>query len=853
MTRNHGFPSCASTFVLALVFLCVVCMQAANAQTTIHVPADQATIQAAITAAQPGDTVLVAPGTYLENIDFQGKAITVTSSDGAGVTVVDGGGAGPVATFKSGEGAGSVLNGLTLRNGAPSNTFPFFTSGAGILVFLSSPTITGNVITGNHAICGIGMEIQGGSAVIRGNTITGNTQAGGTGGCGGGGIEVTGDFSHPTATPLITGNTITNNSLPGGGFGGGINVGFNASPTIQNNFISGNAVYNSGGGIFIQANSGTPTVVAQNIIVNNSTAGGGSGAGIAASEDVILTANTIAGNTAFDGSSGIFADRFGPITISNNIVVAATGQTGIVCSQFSSTFPTFSHNDVTSPGGGQIYSSNCAAAAQGNGNISLDPQFVNATGGDYHLQATSPAIDAGDNGAPNLPQQDYDAKARVVDGNNDCTDTVDMGAYELQASAQGSFSPASLLFANQLLNTTSNAQPVTLSATGNSCLKVSLAITGDFAQSNTCGAGVPAGQSCVVNVTFTPTATGTRTGVLSLNGNAASVSLSGTGIAPATASVSPSSISFGDVVVGTESTAQTVTVSNTGGSTLHINSLLVSGDPDFFTLSNNCVGGPGVAPGGTCSAQVVFFPHSAGVGSATLTITSDAINNPVSVSISGTGVNPPLASVSPSATSFGNQPVGTQSPLQTLTVSNTGGVTLHISSLAISGDPDFFTLTNNCVAGSGVAPGGSCSIQLEFAPKLAGPGSATLTIGSDAINGPVSVSLSGTGVDFALSASPSSLSVRSGRQVQTAITVSAVGGGFNNAVGLGCSGLPRGAVCSFSPASVTPGATSSSSTLTITTQSSGTRTPRGTYSINVNGSSNGALHSTVITLTVTQN
>jgi hypothetical protein len=140
-----------------------------------------------------------------------------------------------------------------------------------------------------------------------------------------------------------------------------------------------------------------------------------------------------------------------------------------------------------------------------------------------------------------------------------------------------------------------------------------------------------------------------------------------------------------------------------------------------------------------------------------------------------------------------------------------------------------------------------------FFPHTAGAGSATLTIGSDALNGPVSVSLSGTGVDFALSASPSSLSVRSGHQVQTAITVSAVGGSFNNAVGLGCSGLPRGAVCSFSPASVTPGATSSSSTLTINTQSGGTKTPRGTYSITVNGSSNAVLHSTVITLTVTQN
>ena len=127
-------------------------------------------------------------------------------------------------------------------------------------------------------------------------------------------------------------------------------------------------------------------------------------------------------------AQGIFADAFRPITISNNIVVTPTGLTGIACQQFRSFVPTFSHNDVFSPGGGPSYSSNCIAAAEGNGNISLDPLFVNAAGGDYHLQNTSPAIDAGDNGAPNLSQQDYDGNPRIVDGNNDCTDTVDMGA-----------------------------------------------------------------------------------------------------------------------------------------------------------------------------------------------------------------------------------------------------------------------------------------------------------------------------------------------------------------------------------------------------------------------------------------
>src|SRR5689334_7174471 len=107
MNRKRAFPASGTVSILMLAFFWMVFMQPANAQTIIRVPADQATIQAAITAAQPGDTVLVAPGTYLENLDFQGKAITVTSSDGAAVTIVDGGAKGPVATFRSGEGTGS--------------------------------------------------------------------------------------------------------------------------------------------------------------------------------------------------------------------------------------------------------------------------------------------------------------------------------------------------------------------------------------------------------------------------------------------------------------------------------------------------------------------------------------------------------------------------------------------------------------------------------------------------------------------------------------------------------------------------------------------------------------------------
>src|SRR6266850_293013 len=158
----------------------------AEAQTTIRVPLNYPTIQAAIDAAANGDTVLVAPGTYVENIDFSGKAITVASDGGPEVTLIDGSQADSVVKFISGEERSSVLSGFTVLNGRSGFDTQGYGDGGGIWMLNSSPTIVGNIIANNRGCQGSGISITIGSPLIQRNTIINNRQLGCSGGHGAG-------------------------------------------------------------------------------------------------------------------------------------------------------------------------------------------------------------------------------------------------------------------------------------------------------------------------------------------------------------------------------------------------------------------------------------------------------------------------------------------------------------------------------------------------------------------------------------------------------------------------------------------------------------------------------------------
>jgi uncharacterized repeat protein (TIGR03803 family) len=224
-------------------------------------------------------------------------------------------------------------------------------------------------------------------------------------------------------------------------------------------------------------------------------------------------------------------------------------------------------------------------------------------------------------------------------------------------------------------------------------------------------------------------------------------------------SLSAPNLSFGIQQIGGLSAPQTVTLTNTGNATLSIAS--VSVNSNFFELSTTPTSCPytggTVAAGANCTIDVTFTPiGQAGLGmqSGSISITDNAASSPQSIVLSGTGTAP-VAAVSTGSLTFGNQDLGTTSAPQAVALSNTGAAPLAINSVGISGD---FAQTNNC--GGSLGAGGSCTINVTFAPTAAGTraGLLTITDNSNGMNGSQQVvSLSGTGANPGVSLSSTSL------------------------------------------------------------------------------------------------
>jgi hypothetical protein len=240
--------------------------------------------------------------------------------------------------------------------------------------------------------------------------------------------------------------------------------------------------------------------------------------------------------------------------------------------------------------------------------------------------------------------------------------TVQLSGYGVQEPVVG-LSTGSLTFPSQLVHVPSTPLPVTLTNNGPGILEFSsITFTGigssDFSLgSSTCGSTLAVNASCTINVIFTPAVTGpSPSASLVFTDNASnspqSVTLSGTGTSPSGTIGTIPAVNFGNQLVGTPSTPQTVVLTNTAASVLTVTSIkLTTNTGTDFAISSSSTCSTTttftLALNATCKIVLIFTPSALGPASATLTITGSAPNSPYTVALTGTGTTPPDFTLTP--------------------------------------------------------------------------------------------------------------------------------------------------------------------------------------------------------------
>ena len=273
--------------------------------------------------------------------------------------------------------------------------------------------------------------------------------------------------------------------------------------------------------------------------------------------------------------------------------------------------------------------------------------------------------------------------------------------------------------------------------------------------------------------------------------------LSGTGNAPATDTLSPASLTFAQQAIGTTSAPQQLILSNAGDVALTLISASIS--PGDFTATNSC--GASLNPRSTCALSVAFVPTAVGTRTATVTVTDQFRSH--TVSLTGIGVAPAGVSLSPTSLNFPATGVGLSAPAQTLTLTNNGGLPLHLTNTALSAG--FMIASSTC--SSTLTPSASCNLVVVFSPAAAGAVSGTLTLTDDAPSRGQTANLSGTGIDYTLAANGnSSVTVASGATATYPLLLRSLEG-LTGTVAFACTGAPAHSVCTVTPSTANLGGT----------------------------------------------
>ena len=392
--------------------------------------------------------------------------------------------------------------------------------------------------------------------------------------------------------------------------------------------------------------------------------------------------------------------------------------------------------------------------------------------------------------------------------------------------ASYTLSQGALTFANTQVGDISPAQTISLVNSGTSTLTVGAVLAPpDYAATTNCTTLAPA-ASCTISVSFAPeanTATVLRAGTLEIQSSAPDalefVSLLGMS-SPAPLTLNPATLDFGTVDLG-QSDQLSVTATNTASLPITFGQLNSSGD--YATAQGTCpLPGAPLPAGQSCTVVLTFAPTETGTRTGSLSVATNATENPLSVALTGVAVAAKLQ-ISPGALAFGSISVGVPAVL-TLNLSNSGSASLTGLAFSISGaDAADFAITTPCPLTT-YTPLTGCTMQVTFQPSGIGARLATLTATSSDPASPLLIPLTGTGIQ----AGGFTLTVAGGTASSTAVTLGSPAsypltvtphGEYAGSVVLTCMPLAPApyAACSLLSPQLNLGNGTQSATATITT------------------------------------
>lgn len=321
-----------------------------------------------------------------------------------------------------------------------------------------------------------------------------------------------------------------------------------------------------------------------------------------------------------------------------------------------------------------------------------------------------------------------------------------------------------------------------------------------FIAAEACADGLDVGERCTVSIVFSPGHRGASHASLDVEGGP-SLALEGSTMhvcEPALA-ISASPTEFGGVLVGEYSRPLTLTIENVGDeATGPLETLITGSDSPQFEMGDDLCTGVSLAPGESCTASAVFAPIAPGEASATLIVTGVAALEGM-LALRGTGIAPLAAlTITPGVQNFGSVGVTCASADVTFTIESTGTIPASAVTVALSGpdSSEFRILGEDC--GRTLAPGESCTAEIDFSPRTPGSKLAHLDAVGDSVR--TSSDLSGTaltdGCGGRLIIEPSTrdfgMRAIGSRSSTSVFTARNVGGGSVGPVMVGLAGVSPG-------------------------------------------------------------